>query len=256
MLREILSGRGLVFGVLFCFITVVGSLLYFHHVKLQVEAEFPETERASQNVADTVHTVHPVQQGTVETDDLSSPALQSVRETSVPEIEVTELHSGTGDQDESMEMADMFMVATDAPVDVRVSRFGLGVYPEIPADYPDQDLWDRLEDITDPTHGKQIELIDRVRIKLWKDGIKTVGGSYSAVTHLVYPTIPNVAYVQWDYVDEPDGTRSRYASRVAGGPGPAADVYFDKGEVPPGITVIPYAEAGIDPYTFLEFEYR
>ena len=151
---------------------------------------------------------------------------------------------------------DIFLEKVTETQEVRVSRFGLGIYPEIPQDYPDQDIWDRLEDISDPIHGKRVELIDRVRIKLWKQGTKTVGGSYSAKTHRVYPSIPDVAYVRWKYFEEPDGTLSRFASFVSGGPGPAAEAYFDRGEIPPGITVIPYDEAGIDPYTFLEFKYE
>ena len=47
--------------------------------------------------------------------------------------------------------------------EVRVSPHGFGPYPEIPSDYPRQDLWDYPDFVT-----AEHELLLRVQIKLWK----------------------------------------------------------------------------------------
>ena len=136
----------------------------------------------------------------------------------------------------------------------RVSPFGFGPYPEVPLDYPRQGVWDLVEreGARDPEMAKNLELMSRVRIKLWNDGKPTLGASIDA-SGLVYPTYPNTVYVEWAEVVWEDGTVERYASRTKGDSVSSEDYenYFLEGLIPPGITVIPLSEGGIDPYQFL-----
>lgn len=138
----------------------------------------------------------------------------------------------------------------------RVSPFGFGPYPEIPLDYPYQDLWEDIEQLYIEGQydmGKNLELIDRVCIKLWNQGERVHGGVIE--DGLVYPLYPNTIYVTWSEVIWEDGTIERILTNVTG-PGDMAqyDADFAKGIIPPGITAIPHSEGGIDAYEFLNLD--
>ena len=98
---------------------------------------------------------------------------------------------------------------------------------------------------------KAIELMDRVLIKLWNQG--HIATSASMSKGLVYPGFPNTVYVRWNYIEEPDGTVTRYAGRTTSGPDIPESVFDDlgKGIIPPGIKVLDHGADGIDPYSFL-----
>ncbi len=71
---------------------------------------------------------------------------------------------------------------------------------------------------------------------------------------MVLPFYPNTVYVTWDYVEEPDGTLTRYASRISSGgdvPLSVYDAIDENGTVPFGIKVLSHDTDGINPYTFL-----
>ena len=130
--------------------------------------------------------------------------------------------------------------------DVPVSPFGLGPYPEVPADYPippDKFEWDFW--------GETLkgELMSRVRIKLWNQGIRSDGASFR--NGKVYPNILGTVYVEWD------GDR---ISGITGHPYDDFDAIeeaLESGQPPPeGITVLNRNEAGIDPYSFLELNQK
>ena len=130
--------------------------------------------------------------------------------------------------------------------DVRVSPYGFGPYPEIPADYPippgkfEWKFWGRTE------HG---ELMSRVRIKLWNQGIKSEGATF--VNGKVYPIIKGTVYVEWD---------GNFPRGITGHPDDdidAIDEALEEGKaLPEGITVLDRNEAGINPYTFLELNQK
>lgn len=138
-----------------------------------------------------------------------------------------------------------------------VSAFGFGAFPEVPLDYPDTPIW-KEDDYPagDSVFGrdfmKSMELIERVLIKLWSQGNRVSSGS----THkgLILPHYPNTVYLEWDYIDEPDGTTTRYVSGVTSGPDVPPSVHdsiMDDGVIPSGITVLDANSEGIDPYSFL-----
>ncbi len=149
-------------------------------------------------------------------------------------------------------------------MEANLSPFGFGAYPEAPVDYPFQD---RLWDNDTPEH----ELLVRLRIKLWKQGIKTKGASYGE-NGLVYPTISGVIYVKWVTIEEGDPklVGRRYPGRVMGDGETAKkwfSLYLDKQRFErtdikndpkvSGITVYELPDGGIDPYKFLDLpKYR
>ena len=137
----------------------------------------------------------------------------------------------------------------------RVSLFGFGPYPEVPSDFPHSDIWDSVEReaARDPEMAENLELLARVRIKLWNDGKPTLGASIDPSSGLVYPNYPNTVYVEWAEFVREDGGVERYAGRMRGAPWPSEfnEDYFAKGLIPPGITVIEYSAGGIAPHQFL-----
>ena len=137
-----------------------------------------------------------------------------------------------------------------------VSPFGFGPYPELPLDFPKVPIWeevDMYEKINQHGRGmmKAIELMDRVLIKLWNQGHNATSASMSKGR--VYPGFPNTVFVRWNYIEELDGTITRYAGRKTSGPDIPESVFdaLSEGIIPPGITVLDHDTDGIDPYTFL-----
>ncbi len=130
-----------------------------------------------------------------------------------------------------------------------VSPHGFGPYPELPSDFPSQDLWD-YPDYMDADS----ELMLRVTVKLWKQGIRTVGSIIA--DGLVYPTIPGTVYIEWKNKVNSDGTVERVASAIRGDPYMGqilSGIERQKGrlvesDIPSDIEV---KEGGIDPYEFL-----
>lgn len=134
-----------------------------------------------------------------------------------------------------------------------MSPFGLGPYPEIPSDFPKPDIFQRIEEYhkvgrADVGH----ELIYRVLIDLWHQGIKTDSGIHNRDTGRVYPLYMDTAYVKWKTAEYDDGTVDRYISTVIC----HADLsdYQDsvqEGTQPSWLKVVDYEGGGIDPYSFL-----
>ena len=128
-----------------------------------------------------------------------------------------------------------------------VSPFGFGPYPELPEGWP-SDIWPR----SSPDH----ELMMRVRIKLIAQGINVLGARMN--NGLVYPTIKNTVYVEWD-----EEAGHRYISNLSGDPEACKRLNaieeareneggFSEADIPSEIKIVPFEEGGIDPYQFLE----
>lgn len=139
--------------------------------------------------------------------------------------------------------------------DTGVSPYGFGPYPEIPADCPYPIEWNF------PGSDADHELMQRVAIKLWTQGIETMGATMGE--GLVYPNYIDTVYIRWGETTDDDNNPIPYIIDLGGyppahlrivenniarlgerGPMTAADI-------PSDVTVILYDEAGIDPHTFL-----
>lgn len=141
------------------------------------------------------------------------------------------------------------------PTKRQVSFNGFGPFPEIPVDYPAQNIWDNPGSLT-VAH----ELLLRVQIKLWKQGIHALGGAM--IDGKIYVNIPGTVYVEWKDRVRYDGTVERYATGVSGDREVGKtlrDIIETKGvlkesDVPPGIKIIDSTDGGIDPYQFLDLK--
>ncbi len=160
---------------------------------------------------------------------------------------------------ESRPEAPMAQVPSELPatdgthtLEVPVSPFGLGPYPEVPLDYPSDVLWNAPEV---PAHFsnktvKSIELIDRVLVKLWTEGNKDFRGG-STYNGKVYPHYHNTVYVRFGEYKLPDGTTKRYPVRIKSGP----QVVYSREDLlnpPPHLRVLDLDSSGIAPYQFLD----
>ena len=137
----------------------------------------------------------------------------------------------------------------------KVSPFGFGPYPEVPASFPNDVIWsDALKNLRERWSDerlKNLELMHRVLIKLWTQGYRA--SSATMDDGKMYPLFPNTVYVRWEEYVEDDGTISREATRIKG-PGDIPDSVLDAlgdGIVPPGIKIPSLDEDWIDPYEFL-----
>ena len=140
-----------------------------------------------------------------------------------------------------------------------VSPLGFGPYPEVPSGYPDDPVWIAYPDYPDGSGDfgsdfmRDMELIDRVLIKLWTQGHRATSAVIDS-NGIIHPGYPDTVYVTWDYVEEPDGTLTRYASQISSGPEVPLSVHdaiSDEGAVPFGIKELSHEADGIDSYTFL-----
>ena len=93
------------------------------------------------------------------------------------------------------------------------------------------------------------ELLSRVQIKLWNQGIRTFGAKFE--NGLVYPAFDDVVWIEWADSVAADG--KMYVVRQFGSPSVinqyGDDIY--EGIFPPHLTVYEFPDGGIDPYKFL-----
>jgi len=137
-------------------------------------------------------------------------------------------------------------------VDTPVSPFGFGEYPDIPADYPWDPIW-TLDDESrahysqvHPNGERFLELMGRVGIKMWNNGYRFKGISYSEATGKFYFNFPDTVYIK---SEEINGVTS---VEVIGSPISEKDIdIIRNGGTPPGITVLDMSE-GVEPMSFLD----
>lgn len=132
-----------------------------------------------------------------------------------------------------------------------VSPHGFGTFPSIPKDYPYLKNWKKY---TMAGEGPEFELMARVRIKLWKQGIRTQG----IVTRgpLMFPIIRGTVYYS-----ETQGTLSHPDDDLGPfdleweDPEAFLELYGRQkltiDDFPAGLTVLDFDTAGINPYEFL-----
>lgn len=139
--------------------------------------------------------------------------------------------------------------------DIGVSPYGFGPYPEIPVDFPFPVEWEF------PGSDADHEIMARVAIKLWTQGIETMGVTMEE--GLVYPNYIDTVYIRWDETTDDDENPVKYIKELGGYP-PACQRIVENNiarlgnrgamtatDIPSDVTVKLYDEAGIDPYSFL-----
>ena len=140
--------------------------------------------------------------------------------------------------------------------DVPVSPFGLGTYPEVPSDYFGIPIWmqdqEHISHLPDSTQ-REIELIDRVLVKLWQQDDRSIVGG-STYRGKIYPHYENTAYIRWSESVADDATIHPYISRIKGAYNAPTAEEIEAGDIPPGFKLVDLEDAGIDPYIFLDLQ--
>lgn len=144
-------------------------------------------------------------------------------------------------------------VADELP---RESVFGLGPLPDIPPDFPRQNMWEHIERYSQTNIGQTNighELIGRVLIKYWNQGKKTAAGTHNEQSGKVYPLFKDTVYVRWKEDENEDGSIYRYVSRyLCHGSLADYEESVENGTQPSWLKVVPYEDGGVDPYSFLD----
>lgn len=138
--------------------------------------------------------------------------------------------------------------AETLPDPTRESPHGLGPYPEVPSDYPRQNVWEELEKSYYEGYATiEHELIHRVLIKLWRQGKKTDSGVLNDQNGRVYPLYRDTVYIKRrEY--ESEGTFSMLSH---GSLGQYEDAVRE-GTQPSWLKVVRREDGGIDPSSFLD----
>ena len=162
--------------------------------------------------------------------------------------------------EELQEFLDIVKESTDEETEpesnVQVSPFGFGAFPKVPDDFPESVIWqsDMQSDIDQwgSSQIKAVELMDRVLVKLWKQGHQATS-AHTASNGKIYPSYPNTVYLDLAYKTDSEGNTVVSRGRLSGYDG-ITESEIDaimEGNIPPGITVLSYSDDGIDPYSFL-----
>lgn len=126
--------------------------------------------------------------------------------------------------------------------EIPVSKFGLGPFPERPSDYDKKSTSGGFLNI-------EHELMGRVRVKLWTQGIRDIKGMCYAGNGRIYLNRPDTVYIDFKEVEESDGI-SRSID-IYGNPISDEDfAEIRQGKTPQGLIVLDITD-GIEPYSFL-----
>ena len=254
MFSHLLSTRKIQVGIAFFVIVVAGSLLYRWHVVETTKAELaerPTFQARPENLnATATGTGGQPPSGLLATSEApASPPSDETRPAREAPANLQETQTSVFDDFFSEVLpADVHAHTDVQTAETPVSPNGFGPLPAVPSDYPDQNVWseERLARIT-PEH----ELLSRVRIELWNQGVRTEGAVYRIDYGRIYPTTDDVVYIEWD--DAPAADGEMYVVDMLGTPKTInayeEDIY--RGIFPPHLTIYEYPDGGIDPYTFL-----
>lgn len=256
MFRDILSSSRVIFiGLVFFVLVVGGSLLYSWHVHRTTDAEVAETQRKVQPLKNDKEARTAA--GTVDTSTVDFEHVETDPETDDSQIPDDKGVSPIDETSEMLDMADAFLpndfVSEEAPAEVPVSPFGFGPYPEVPVDFFKTPIWQLdLPDVPEDV-AKNLELIDRVLIKLWQQGDRDIVGGFLQ-NGKVYPNYPDTVYVEKSVEESDDKLGKTTYSQITGPPG--TGIYHQdirEGNTPAHLTLIPMDnDQGIDPYSFLD----
>ncbi len=156
---------------------------------------------------------------------------------------------------------------------------GLGRYPDIPSDYPHQNIWAALERgrvMPDKSFSLSMglgygdrwrtlvpgqtslsflnhELLHRVLIKLWNQGKQVDSGVFDRYTGKAYPLYKDTVYVWWLEFVNPDGSIERdLVGLLCHSDLKDYQASIEAGSQPSWLKVVPYDEGGISSYSFLD----
>ncbi len=245
MYRDILTNKWVLGGIGFLIVFAVACVLWYQHDTADERKAAAEAEELlhQSEAAKKVYDTNSVAEQTMD-------IVPAESETPTAEKAITEV---TAEAESNMEAAEQQQSETLTDAKVSVSPNGFGPYPEIPEEMgipkdKENVFWENMSKIPHQ------ELLVRVRVKLYQQGIQAEGATYKR-SGLIYPIIKGVRYVEWDTREYPDGSVERYVARSTGHPD---DGFRDitkgiilESDIPSHFKIYTYPDGGIDPYVFL-----
>lgn len=245
MYRELLTNKWVLSGIGFLIVLSVACVLWYQQdtaafrqtvvdtEKLHLQPEIPnKNDFQTENTSNlSVESTEPT------TEKPITQITDKVAETSTPSVE--SLPNST------QKTQNQEKIAT-------VSPHGFGPYPEVPEDYlakHGMPAWESAALTGMPPLPPHLELLQRVMIKLWKDGDKQWTGATTGKNGKIYVQYPNRAYVRYKTRQYPDGTKRREIAQWQSGGMPQPR----NNEIPSTMEIIDLdsQDAGLDPYTIL-----
>lgn len=250
MIRDILTNKWIIGAVFILLIVATGCILYYQQTTAADKQAAAQAEKLLQ---------------TWQADKAKPPTPAKTESTKPPAENTPTAENPTTDRTTNVNIATS---EKDNTEDVKMSAYGFGPYPEIPEGFEENVLtpiWITIERYgpfsPDIINVRNIELIERVLIKLWQDAPESraymEGGFYR--NGKVYVNYSNRAYVRYKSIELPDGTTQRVITSWTGGslespiPDPANPFESNSSQIPGEIELIDLdtEDPGIDPYTFL-----
>ncbi|MYB94746.1 hypothetical protein F4054_12115 [Candidatus Poribacteria bacterium] len=240
MFRDLLSSRWFQGGFAFFVLCIGGSLLYSWHVHRTTEAEFGKRPPPVVSIENKSST------NTAPVDFQTEGVVNTPEEnTDTPMSDETEAE--TIDETEFADLADAFLpddaVSADALDASKMSRFGLGPYPEIPKEWNfSPNYWETVDSI-------ERELTRRVTIKMHNEGTRSKYGSVG-----VSPTGQVIALergsVLVEYEIDENGEK-RIWSVLAHPDDLSAGIYTRDSQIPSNLKIVTSDEIAFDAYEYL-----
>ena len=253
MIRDIFTNKWIIGSVFLLLIIAAGCIWYYQHSTAADKLEVVKADKLLQKwKADKAKPAAETVSTKASMENLTSTA-EKQRIKSIGEDAET-------NTDKPTESVSLPSIRTDSTEKPRFSPNGFGPYPKVPKDYLltcGPTSWQMMDLFGGPPPTREIELIDRVMVKLWKDGDTRIqGGTFE--NGKVYVNYHDRVYVNYNTYIKHDGTTGRYISRWGSHssvPIPT-EAQMLAGDIPEGLEVIDLdiKDPGIEPYSFLDLD--
>lgn len=259
MYRDFFSNKWVLGGVAFLIVLSVACVWWYHYDTA------PDRREAAES-AELVRQWEKSQKADSETEQVVKSPTESETQNAEKPINKSigaETSKSIGEQ------TDLVLESTQETVKVvRESPYGFGPYPEVPQGFIDaigHPFWLLPDEVLRRRRkppSRNVELMLRVMVKLWKEGRTDVEAAFMDGDKVIVH-YKNRAYVRYSSYTNLDGEEIQYLSSWSAGsvpplpeaePGPNGMNLPSEKDVPPGVELIDLDkdDPGIDPYKFLE----
>ena len=255
MLRYYLTDKWILAGVAFLILFSLSCFLWYEYETAPYKQESIETsEIARQWKTDKAVTDNPVETGSPQ-----APADSTVSTTEKPINAITDVDMRSPGSDSTLAILTDQTPKSATLENVRVSPHGFGPYPKIPDGLP-QGFFDR-------ELSRDHELLGRVRIKLYEQGIPTLGLSIDQ-SGRVYPFDKNQVYITWNETTLPGLGNVKYITAIEGDASVIREIENNarardpkipipmqiEADIPTSVKVLDKSEEGFDAYAYLNLK--
>ena len=255
MAREFLMNKWVLSGVGFLILFSLSCFLWYQHETAPYKQDATETaEIVRQWEAEKAVAASPV--------EIALPyesADSRVSTTEKPTNAMTDADMRVPTADSTLAILTDQMPESATLKDVRVSPHGFGPYPKIPDGLP-QGFFDR-------ELSRDHELLGRVRIKLYEQGIPVLGISIDQ-SGWVYPVDKNQVYISWGETTLPGLGNVKYITGIEGDASVIREIENNarardpkipipmqiEADIPTSVKVLDKSEEGFDAYAFLNLK--